>query len=651
MEEELEKHDFDKEEDMSKQINLFWTIILAVLSIGLVIFHLYTAITGIVVLQNSIHFLLALSIAYIIYPMFKKKKAPGTFGLPVYDIIFLLLALFVNFYYIIHSERIIYELAYLRPTDWDVIVGFTALVLVFEAARRAIGIVFPVVGIIAVIYMLFGPYFPGIFQHQGFSLEKVIAEMYIGQNGIFQGTLLGVSAKTVAIFILFGALLLVTGGGNMFIKLAMAIAGRLTGGPAKVSTIASGMFGAISGSTAANAATTGIFTIPLMKRNGNKSVFAGGVEAAASCGGQILPPIMGAAAFVLAEVTQISYVIVAAAAIIPAIMFYLGLWASVHFEAKKLNLKPIDAKDMPRLKDVLFKGEALTLFVPMFVLILLLVIGYTPTFSAYWAIISAAVLFIIQSFLQNQWKDAISKLKEASVQGAKTVTLIAVILAVAQVIATVIGMTGIGSKLSSIIAQIGETSLLLTLVLGMIVTIVLGMGVPTIAAYMLAASVIAPAFNSLELSLLSTHMFILYFAILSGITPPVSLAAFITAGIAKAHWLKTALSACKVGFAGFLIPFMFIYNPAFLGQGSLLEVVGAILIGLVGISALAAAFIGYFITKTGWVQRLILTASALLLITGGTVTNIIGFTLFAVIVLFQWNNKNKINKQLRSEIA
>lgn len=639
------------DESSTRELNTFWLWLLRVSAIFLVSFHIYTAIKGAIVLQTSYHFLFALCIAFIIYPI-KEGKNTGKLGLPFYDILSVLLAIIINIYYILNFERIFYDLGYLSPTTLDIVFGVITLVLVFEAARRAIGIFFPLLGIIALTYAMFGQYFPGIFQHRGFSWQDTVSAMYIGQLGIFQGSLLGISAKVVAVFILFGALLLVTGGGSMFIKLAIAIAGKLTGGPAKVATLASGLFGSISGSTAANTATTGVFTIPLMKRNGYKSHFAGGVEAAASCGGQILPPIMGAAAFVLAEVTQISYTVVALSAIIPALLFYFGIWMSVHFEAKRLNLKPVDSKDMPKLKEVLLSAEAPTLFVPLIVLIIMLILNYTPTYSAFWAIISSLVLFTVQSIIQRKFIEGLFKLVTAAVEGAKTITLIAVILAVAQIIATVIGMTGLGGKLSSVIATVGESSLLLTLVLGMVVTIIMGMGVPTIAAYMLSASVIASAFATLGLPLLATHMFILYYAILSGITPPVALAAYVAGGIANAHWFKTAIAACKIGLSGFLIPFMFIYHPALLGQGGVLEVSIAVFTAILGILALSGSTIGYLLKETGFVLRLGLFVSAITLITAGLISNLIGLCLLAVIFFIQWRQKKKSNVGLlSSEVA
>lgn len=632
----VEDEKFNETDDSShRNLNTFWVWILRLFAVGLVFFHLYTAYKGSFILQTSYQFIVALSLVFVIYPI-KKTQKEYKLGLPIYDILFFILAIIVNLYYVFHFERIFYELGSLNPTNTDIFLGLVLLILIFESSRRLIGIIFPTLGLIALIYAVYGQHFGSVFQHSGYSWDQVISTMYLGQTGIFQGQLLGVSADVIGIFILFGALLLVTGGGQMFIKIAVALAGKMTGGPAKIAVIASSMFGSVSGSTAANTATTGVFTIPLMKKNGYSNHFAGGIEAAASCGGQILPPIMGATAFILAEVTQISYPVVAASAIIPAILFFFGIWVSVHFEAKRLNLKPLENKDMESLKDVLFRFESLTLFVPLILLISLLIYGYTPTLSAFWAVVGSVTLFIGQMIFQKKLLLGIKKLIDGAVEGTKTITLIAVIIGIAQIIATVISMTGIGNKLSSLITSLGQTSLILTLILGMITTIILGMGVPTVAAYMLAASVIASAFVSLGIDLLSAHMFILYFAILSAITPPVALAAFIAGGIAKAHWLKTALAACRIGLAGFIIPFIFIYQPAILGQGTIMEVGISVLSALIAILALGASTIGFFIIRTGWLARGILLGAALSLITPGIISKTIGLILILIIIIFQY---------------
>ncbi|WP_167577779.1 TRAP transporter fused permease subunit [Ammoniphilus sp. YIM 78166] len=641
-----------------KNLNQIGYQILKVLSVIMVVFHVYTAYAGNFVTQSAIHFLFALTLVFFVYP-FRKKENPTRVDavMDKLDIVFAVLAIILNAYFIYHAERIIVELGYLTPTSMDILMSFITLILLYEGGRRATGgLLFPNLALIATLYTVFGNMLVNVpflaqFAHRGIGFEDFAIEMYMGQKGIFQADLLATGAQTIAIFLIFGSVLLLTGGGEVFILLSTAIAGRLVGGPAKVATLSSGLFGTISGSTAANVATTGVFSIPLMKRYGYKPKFAGAVEAAASCGGQILPPIMGAAAFVLAEVAQVDYFKVAAAAVIPALLYYFGVWMSVHFEAKRLGLKPIEKSEMPKVRDVIFSANAPALFIPLFVLITTLFMGMTPVRCAFWAVIAAVVVFLIQSTIQGKVKEALFKLVDACVDGARTMVMIALILAVAQVVASVIGITGVGAKISAMLASFGQESLLLTVFFGMVLTILLGMGVPTVAAYMLSASVIYPAFAAVGLPLLASHLFILYFAILSGITPPVALAAMVGGGIAGSKALETAITACKIGLAGFLIPYMFLFNPALLGEGEWLTILWSVGTAIVGVTALAGSTIGFVAAPLHWVTRLILLATAIMLIHPGWMTDIAGFVILGVVYFGQMASVKKNKVETNEKIA
>lgn len=621
---------------------------LKIISVIMVLFHVYTAYFGNFVAQSAIHFLFALTLVFFVYP-FRSKKNPAAFDAIMIkmDVLFGTLAVLLNAYFIYHQERIIVELGYLDPTTLDIVFSFVTVFLLYEGGRRATGgLLFPNLALISALYALFGNLLANVpflsqFAHRGMDFTDFAIEMYMGQKGIFQADLLATGAQTIAIFLIFGSVLLLTGGGEVFILLSTAIAGRLVGGPAKVATLSSGLFGTISGSTAANVATTGVFTIPLMKRYGYKPRFAGAVEAAASCGGQILPPIMGAAAFVLAEVAQVDYFKVAAAALIPAILYYFGVWMSVHFEAKRLGLKPVDKSEMPKVKDVIFSANSPALFIPLIVLIGALFMGMTPVRCAFWAVVAAVVIFLIQSVIQGKVKEAFVKLVDACVDGARTMVMIALILAVAQIVASVIGITGVGAKISAMLAAFGQESLLLTIFFGMILTILLGMGVPTVAAYMLSASVIYPAFAAVGLPLLASHLFILYYAILSGITPPVALAAMVGGSIAGSKAVETALTACKIGLAGFLIPYMFLFNPALLGDGEWHTIVWSVVTALVGVTALAGSTIGYVVAPLNWFTRALLLGVALMLIHPGLVTDMIGFAVLGLVYFVQMVNLKK----------
>ncbi|MCP1319787.1 TRAP transporter fused permease subunit, partial [Halomonas sp. 707B3] len=571
------------QEDAGKrQLSGFWFMVARTAAVAMAIFHLYTAVTGPVNTQNAVHLLFALPLIFLAYHC----RVRDAQRIPWFDIIPILLSVVISAYYVYHFDRIIYQLGYLMPTTLDLVFGVSAILLLLEACRRAIGLAFPILVLIALAYAAFGQHLPGVWGHGGFRWDDLVATFYLGPTGIF-GSLMRTSSTVIVVFIMFGALLVTTGGGDTFMRLSTAATGGMAGGPAKAATLCSAMFGSISGSTAANVATTGVFTIPLMKKNGYSARFAAATEASASTGGQILPPIMGAAAFVMADVISTSYLDIISAALIPALLFYLAIWMSVHFEAKRLGLNPIPKDQRPTLREGLFNVE--TLLLPLVVLITMLVLRYTPTTAAVAAYFTAMVLYLVSPRSQGTLWERVKSLPAALEAGAMTAAMIAVIIGSVAIIAAVISITGLGLKVSSLILMVSGGDVMVTLLLAMVVAIILGMGLPTVAAYMLAASVVAAAFVEAGLPSLSAHLFILYFAILSGVTPPVALAAYIGGAIAGSHWFRTALTATKISLGGFLIPFMFVYHPPLLGQGTKLEIAMAVASGVLGIIALAAS--------------------------------------------------------------
>ncbi len=624
----------EKEETPKRDLKGFWLYTMRAVAIVMALFHIYTAGRGAWVLQNTIHFFFSLTLILITYP--PRKKSSTRNEVPVWDILLMGLGMSGNIYYMLNIDRILYDLGWLSPTPLDLFFGTIMIFVVLEAARRTIGLVLPIIAIVALFYAYFGPYFPGKWIHSGFSIKDIIASLYLGELGIY-GSIMRVSANVIAIFVIFGGLLVQTGGGDVFIRLAYALTGRLTGGPPKVAVISSMLFGMISGSTAANVATTGVFTIPLMKSKGYNSQFAGAVEAAASCGGQIMPPIMGAGAFIMADILGISYFKIAAAALIPAILYYLGCWIAVQFEARRLGI-PADpqAGKMP-LKEMLAGSH--TLFLPLLFLIVMLVLMYTPTTCAFWSFVVALVLYLISQRSKKDLIAALKKVLKALEAGAYTAAFVASMAGVVQFIVAVVGMTGLAVKFSGVIIALSGQSQIIALFLGMIVTMILGMGVPTVAAYILGASIVAGAFINIGIDLMSAHLFIFYYGVLAGVTPPVALAAYVGAAIAGAHWLRTAFTACRIGFAGFLVPFMFVYNPPLLGKGPLLWVLIAFFSASIGVIALAGAMIGYLIRPANIVERIILFGAALALIDARLVTDLIGYGLFGITFLLQkfWN--------------
>lgn len=624
----------ERDETPKRNLKGFWRYIMRAVAIVMALFHIYTAGTGAWVLQNTIHFFFSLILILVTYP--PRKKSETRDKVYIGDVLLMLLGMSGNIYYMLNINRILYDLGWLSPTPLDLFFGSIMIVIVLEAARRTVGLVLPIIAVVALFYAYLGPYFPGKWVHSGFSLKDIIASLYLGELGIY-GAIMRVSANVIAIFVIFGALLVQTEGGDVFIRLAYSLTGRLTGGPPKVAVVSSMLFGMISGSTAANVATTGVFTIPLMKAKGYKPYFAGAVEAAASCGGQIMPPIMGAAAFIMADILGISYFKIAAAALIPAILYYLGCWMAVQFEAKRLGISADPhAGKMPLKK--MFAGSH-TLFIPLILLIILLVLMFTPTTCAFWSFIAALILYLISQRSRKDLWEALKKVVNALEAGAYTAAFVASMAAVVQFVVAVVGMTGLAVKFSSVIIAISGQSLIIALILGMIVTIILGMGVPTVAAYILGVSVVAGAFINVGVELMSAHLFIFYYGVLAGVTPPVALGAYVGSAIAGAPWLKTAFTACRIGFAGFLVPFMFIYNPSLLGKGHILWVLTAFFTACIGVVALAGAMIGYLIRPANIVERILLFAAALALIDSRLTTDLIGYVLFGIVFILQkfWN--------------
>jgi TRAP transporter 4TM/12TM fusion protein len=620
----------EKEETPKRILRGFWMYSMRAIAIAMALFHIYTAGTGAWVLQNTVHLMFAFLLIFITYP--PRKRSPNRNVVQIWDVVLTVLGLIGNVYYMLNLNRILYDLGYLSPTTLDLILGGIMVILVLEAARRTVGLALPILATIALLYAFFGPYFPGHWAHSGFSIKDIIASLYLGELGIY-GAIIRVSACVIAIFVIFGGLLVQTGGGDVFIRLAYALTGRLTGGPPKVAVISSMLFGMISGSTAANVATTGVFTIPLMKSKGYKPHFAGAVEAAASSGGQIMPPIMGAGAFIMADILGISYFKIAVSALIPAILYYLGCWMAVQFEAKRLGIPPDpDAGKIP-LKEM-FAGSH-TLFIPLILLIVLLASMYTPTTCAFWSFISALLLYLISQRSRKELWEALKKVMKALEAGAHTAAFVASMAAVVQLVVAVVGMTGLAVKFSSVIIALSGQSLLIALALGMVVTIILGMGVPTVAAYILGISVVAGAFINVGVKPLPAHLFIFYYAVLAGVTPPVALGAYVGAAIAGAHWFRTALTACRIGFAGFLVPFMFVYNPTLLGQGPILWVTIGFLSACIGVIALAASMIGYLIKPANFIERALLFGAAIALIDSRLSTDLIGYALFGLTFLLQ----------------
>jgi len=475
---------------------------------------------------------------------------------------------------------------------------------------------------------------PGLLNHRGYSITKIIGHVYLTTEGIF-GTPLAVSATFVVVFIIFGAFLEESGAGMFFINLANAITGRSPGGPAKAAVVSSGLMGMMSGSALANVATTGIFTIPLMKKIGYPPFKAASIEAVSSTGGMIMPPIMGAVAFIMAEYTGISYFNICVAAAIPAFLYYAAVYWNVHLEAKKHNLMgDIDENELPKLKETLLGG--IHLFIPIAVLVALLINQYSPMKAAFYSVLILFAVTVIHRWKQIKISTTSSMVARALVSAGKGIVAIAAACACAGIVIGVITLTGIGLKFSVLMIELSKGIPIIMLSLMAIACLILGMGLPPSASYIITAALGAPALVNVGYPLLGINMFIMYYANLSNITPPIAMAAYAAAGIAKSEPMKTGFYACKIGIVAFMIPFMFVYWPSLLMQGSPVEIALTISTAFIGILALTSGIQAHLLTSCKFIESIALVAGGLLLMKKGSTTDIIGLTIFGFILILQY---------------
>ncbi|MCH7715838.1 MAG: TRAP transporter fused permease subunit [Gemmatimonadetes bacterium] len=526
-------------------------------------------------------------------------------------------AVFSCAYLVVQQETLIRRAG--SASAMDLVAGTIAIVVVLELARRTSGWGLVTVALLALGYAFLGPYMPGPFAHRGYGFSRLVQHLYLSTEGIW-GVPLGVSADFVYLFVLFGVVLEAAGGGELLIVLAGKVAGRTRGGPAKTATVASAIMGSLSGSAVANVVTTGSLTIPMMKRTGFKAHFAAAIEAAASTGGQLMPPIMGAGAFILATWTNIPYVQVAAAAVVPAVLYYVALIAAVHFRAERDRL--------PRASEAPSGAIAsrVHLLLPLGVIVVLLAMGRSPMRAAFWGVAAAAAATLMRKTSRLDWR-AVRHVMLAA--GSGTVQ-VAAACAAAGIVVGVASLTGIGLRMSELIVTLSGGHLPIALGLTALGSMVLGMGLPTTAAYVVLAALGAPALTQLGVPLLAAHLFIFYFGCMSNVTPPVSLAAYAGAAIARAPLMRTAVTAMGLAGAGFIVPFMFVYDPALLLAASPTEVVISGVTGMLGLTALAASLVGFGSRLlTGW-ERLAMGVGAMGLLTPILAADVAG----AVVVVY-----------------
>ena len=610
---------------------------------GLVGYHLWTAGFGQFppLIQRSMHLALGLGIAYLQFCRVNRDEGLLKTLARILNIVIAIIAVGACAYIIFVEERLSNSFSIIAKPE-EIILGVFLSFAILEGARRTTGPFLPLLAIALISYTLFGQHIPGRWGHPGFSGTYVLEYLYLGTEGIW-GTVTGLSANLISIFIIFGAFLLATGAGESFMSLAMIAAGRFPGGAAKVATVASALFGMLNGAAVANVATTGNFTIPAMKRLGYRPAFAGAVEATASSGGQITPPIMGAGAFVMAELLSTSYLNIVEAAIIPAFLFFACIWMSIGVEARRENMRTFTPEEIPPLREVLRWNKIGPLVVTITVMMASMFAGNTPALAAFYGICTNVVLFMFAGpFTLSGLLEKLAKLA-AGVRLASTgiVTIIALLVS-AQIALSLIGLSGVGIKLSEQIITVGAGGgMLLSLVLALIVALVLGMGMPTTAAYLLAAAVTVPALIELNVAPLAAHFFVFYGALLSALTPPVCTAVFTAAVIAETHWWPIALTSMRLAVMKYVLPFYFIYRPEILMNGSAEDIIKVVVAGLLAAWLFAISIGGFYINQLPGFVRIVALAFGIGMISGELIIDVLGVVV--VIVIGVWDRKRVVS--------
>lgn len=623
----------EKEADsrMRTYIGPMSRILVALLCVWTV-FQLYFTTVGVISAINlrAFHCIFLLLFTFLLFPSYKKEKRVRKLP-PVWDMLLILLGTGSFGYLIMNFTRIAQTGG--RVSQFEVGVAAVALLVVFEAARRASGNL-AVLALIFLGYNWFGEFLPGLLGHNGFTLKRVLITQFWGTQGVL-GTGIGVSATYIFLFVVFGAFLKHSGFSKFINDFSLTLVGQTSGGPAKVAVVASALMGMINGSAIANVATTGTITIPLMKRTGYRKEFAGAVEAVASTGGQFCPPIMGAVGFVMAEFLNLSYTKVMLAAIVPAFLYYLGLLMSVHFEAKRLGLSGLSKENIPDAGKVL--REQGHLVIPLVVLIALMFAGYTPLYAAVIAIFAT----IAASWLRKETRMTGSKIIEATVEGAKGAISVGVCCVIIGVIIGTVTLTSMGLNMGYLILNvINNDNIYMTGFLVMIMSTILGMGVPGVAAYVIVQAVAVPVLIKAGVLAITSHLFCLIYACLSNITPPVAMSAYVASGIAGSDQTKTGIWAVRLGLIGFIIPFFFLDNPVLLigvdRNATMMTTLWAVVTASVGTVSLVAGLEGWLITKCNVIERILLIAAAPAMLYPGLFTDVIGLVLLLGIGGLQW---------------
>ncbi|HUT73143.1 MAG TPA: TRAP transporter permease [Desulfatiglandales bacterium] len=596
------------------------------LAVGCSVFVIYIMATlAIQELQLlSLFLAFSLSVVFLHYPLDPRK--PGFKPFIAIDLILAALSFSFAIYIYFDYWEFIFRVG--DPTGWDMFFGLVTIVLIFEATRRVVGWPILIIAFCFLAYCFFGHLLPSPLSHRGYDLERIATTLFMSKNGIF-GVPLKVMTNFIYLFIAFGAFFETCGGTEFFIDLASGLFGKLRGGPAKIAVAVSGLMGTVSGSAVANTVTTGTLTIPLMKRIGFEPHVAGAVEATASSGGALMPPVMGAAAFIMAEYLGIPYISICKAALIPAILYYLAIFSVVHFYSLKIGIQGMPESEIPSIKYV-FKDKWM-FSVPLIVLIVILIYGYSPRI----AVLYSLPAIVVMSFLRKESRMTPSKIFSALARTGLNSVMVACACATAGIVIAVVLLTGMGAKITSLVIILSGGQLVLALPIIMLASLLFGMGLPTVVCYVLLASTVAPSLVDLGVHPLAAHLFIFYFGMLCMVTPPVSFAAYAGAGIANADPIKTGWTAWTFALAGFLLPYMFVYNNSLLLMGAAINVSTAVVTSVIGVICLGSGIIGYLITEVRYYERILLLLAAFLLIKPGLATDLIGLLCVVWVIILQ----------------
>ena len=608
--------------------------IVRIVAIAMAVFQIYTAQFGLfsALVQRSIHLAFACTLVFLIYPLSKRFAGAYSWRLRMIDWGLAAVAITT----LIHLAMTYKTLAMRggEASTADLWLGGILLLLVLECTRRLMGPALPIITLIAILYTLLGDRIPGMWGHFPIDHEQFISYQYLTTEGLF-GIPLGVSASFIFVFIMFGAFLVSSGTGEFFIKFSNALAGHFRGGPAKVAVVSSGFFGTISGSAVANVVSTGSFTIPLMKKIGYRGVFAGAVESVSSTGGQFMPPVMGAGAFIMADMLGVGYLEVVKAAILPGVLYFLALFWMVHMEALKLGLRGLNREELPPLWATIKAGGHL--MIPAFLLIGFLIMGYSPMKAGLWAIISVWVISAIRKATRMGFRAVLNAMEK----GATGCLEVALACACAGIVIGCVTQTGLGLKFSGLIIDAAGGNLILSLIFVMFASIILGMGLTTSAAYILTVILGGPVLIELGVNPLAAHMFVFYYACLSTVTPPVALASFAGAAIAGSKPFATGFESMRLAAVAYLVPYFFVFSPELIWKGSLGAIGLAAFSATIGTIALGSGLMGYLVDRLNWIFRLLLLAAGVALIQPGLWSDIFGVIVLGGLAFYQRRHGRK----------